>query len=342
MVFCTKCGGSIHDSAPNCPHCKHPQFTQGDHPCLDCGGLIDGASLSCPHCKCALPFVKKRGRKVCRECGAIASSGWIKCRSCGVVHPTMSKNEYKYFNVAKYCLIAIVAIVLIKCAFGGGSEGGKSAPPGIGPTKNTASPQVKEASPSNKVSDSALTPYTKDLYPKLFAQFAERMPDVERAKVASVYLAASSDKCARVWGVDVSSQSTKNNIKTFVDCDKPNGESGSERFRFSESELKDQNGKFFTKNTVPSASKAKTMGEKGISEDDAVMACREMTRVSAKFPSSVNFSTLNTLAGKSSGSGETWVNLELTAKNESGVDLPYKSECRFPIDGAPKVDVYRR
>jgi hypothetical protein len=233
----------------------------------------------------------------------------------------------------------IVVFMLSKCTFGSGSSKEMTHNPKGGSEKIAT---IERAPASEKVSDSVLMPYTKDQYPKVFAQFGERMPDVEKAKAASAYLAASSDKCARVWGVDVSSQSAKNNIKTFVDCDKPNGEQGSERFIFSESELKDQNGKFLTKNTIPAKTQPKTMGDKGISENDAVAACRELTRASAKFPSSVNFSILNTLSGKSSGSGDTWVNLEFTAKNEVGADLPYKSECRFPIDGLPKVDFYRR
>ena len=95
----------------------------------------------------------------------------------------------------------------------------------------------------SKISDEIFIKYTKKLYPKAFAEYGSRMKDIEKARIAAAFLAASSPKCDKVFESEYSDKGNRDNIQTFTDC--INGE----RFRFEESELKDEKGQFFTEKT---------------------------------------------------------------------------------------------
>ena len=192
----------------------------------------------------------------------------------------------------------------------------------------------------DKIADYIFTPYTKAQYPKSFAKFGARMPDVERARQAAAFLAATSEKCAKVDGSELSDASTKSNIKIFIDCTNPAQKY--ERFLFEESELKDKKGKFYTEKTATTGEKPATVADRAMSEEIALMVCRETVLKSAKFPSSVNFKTFGQNANTSKTSGETWVEVEFEAKNPLGGILLYKANCGFPIHGEPTFSISNR
>jgi hypothetical protein len=189
------------------------------------------------------------------------------------------------------------------------------------------------------IADDVFTPYTKNQYGKTFEKFGSRMPDVEKARQAAAFLAADSGKCTRVESSEVSGQSTRANIQTFTDCVNSKTKMN-ERFRFSEADLKDKNGKFFTETTVGKGQQALTVQERALSKDSALSLCKETTKRSAKFPSSVKF--FGHVANTSQGSGETWVEIDFEAKNDLGGQLPYKAYCNYPINGQPSFKVTNR
>jgi hypothetical protein len=203
------------------------------------------------------------------------------------------------------------------------------------PVAQQAMANLRPVNLRGKINDDIFVEYTKKLYPKSFEKYGSRMKDVEKARIAAAFLAASSQKCDKVYASELSDNGTRNNIQTFTDC------SNNERFRFEESELKDGKGRFFTEKTVPSGA-VKTQAEQTFSQEAAMSICRESVRASAKFPSSVDFSMLGATVGTSKGSGTTWVELEFEAKNGFGLLLPYKANCSFPIHGKPTINVTER
>lgn len=220
-----------------------------------------------------------------------------------------------------------------------------SQPSNSGPTSGQT--VVAQAAPAiavplrKMIADDVFTPYTRSQYGKTFTKFGNRMPDVEKARQASAFLAAASGKCTMVEMSEVATNSTRENIQTFTDC-RNDQTKATERFRFQESELKDKSGRFFTESSVVSAQKSNTIQELAMSKDAALLICRETVIKAAKFPSSVDFATLGSIVNTSQGSGETWVEMDFEAKNELGAQLPYKAKCGFPINGAPTFSVARR
>jgi len=228
-----------------------------------------------------------------------------------------SKQKFSLKNLAIASLIVLV--VMVSCTEKG---------------SDTAKIEVSKLTPAEKVGESILSPYTRSGYPKLFEKFGSRMADVEKARAAGVWLAANNDKCVKIENVDVSSKSTRSDIEVFIDC------SGGQRFRFSEAELKDSRGQFFSAATVSKETSTLTQAEKALSTESALRLCKEAVLSSAKFRSSVKFE--DHIARTSSANGDTWVELDFVAKNGLGADLPHKAHCNFPIRGDIKFDISNR
>lgn len=211
-------------------------------------------------------------------------------------------------------------------------------------SKNTnaqLNPAEAEKSLKKKISNNVFLAYDQKQYPKTFSKFGSRMPEVERARQAAALVAASSRNCSFVDMSEVSDSSTKANIQIFTDCQGPTTGT-SERFRFQESELKDKKGRFFTEATIQGAQEPLTVSQQAMPKDRAIAICKEAVTMSAKFPSSVDFSTFGATAKTSQGNGETSVELEFEAKNALGASLPYLANCGFPINGKPTLSVNPR
>lgn len=113
----------------------------------------------------------------------------------------------------------------------------------IGGVVQTASGQA--ANIRSKIDNDVFEPYTRKQYPKAFEKYGKRMPDLERARQAAAYLAATSASCDRVTGAEISlMNSTVQELDAFADC------ANKERFRYREPELKNAKGQFFTEKTV--------------------------------------------------------------------------------------------
>ncbi|PKH12600.1 hypothetical protein BI292_06210 [Pseudomonas sp. 43NM1] len=181
--------------------------------------------------------------------------------------------------------------------------------------------QVNAAAP---ISDHALTNYTKDGYRKTFERWGdagvERIKKLERLAVSK---AAESPSCDSVDYAGLSDQrsSPPNNIVVFVDC------KNSQRFYLSEDDI---------------GSDAVTQSSKAVTESNAGELCRELVLQNSKFPSSVNFSALNSSAFSNKTTGNTVSQLEFEAKNGLGAVLPYKARCVFTEVGAPEIEITER
>ncbi|CAB3911226.1 hypothetical protein LMG3410_04841 [Achromobacter aegrifaciens] len=81
--------------------------------------------------------------------------------------------------------------------------------------------------------------------------------------------------------------------------------------------------------------------QSALSENDAMADCQASTRQSAKFPSSVNFSTLGG-AARTGNDGTVTVRLDFEAKNGFGNLLPQRATCIYPPSGPRTVSIEDR
>jgi hypothetical protein len=176
------------------------------------------------------------------------------------------------------------------------------------------------------IPDYALTPYTQDQYPKLFAAFGSRIDDVERLRRAAAEKAASSPTCDGVEIVELSlDRSSLSDLNFFVDC------ANTTRFRFSESEL-------------ASAGPAASESQKAWSEADARSACEDLIRRSATIPTTVKVhSFLGTSVYKAPTTGNVVVTSDFDAKNAFGTEIGYRAKCYFePGVATGTVEIQQR
>ncbi len=84
-----------------------------------------------------------------------------------------------------------------------------------------------------------------------------------------------------------------------------------------------------------------TKPQSALSENDAMADCQASTRQSAKFPSSVSFSTLGG-AARTGNDGTVTVRLDFEAKNGFGNLLPQRATCIYPPSGPRTVSIEDR
>lgn len=195
------------------------------------------------------------------------------------------------------------------------SDTGASAPSSPAPSSHKA-----------EISDYALTPYTADQYPKLFAAFGSRIDDVERLRRAAAEKAAASPTCDRVEIVELSlDRSSLSDLNYFVDC------ANITRFRFTEAELS---------TAGPAASET----QKAWGEAEARSACEDLIRQSATIPTSVKVhSFLGTSVYKAPSTGNVVVTSDFDAKNAFGTEIGYRAKCYFKPGVTPgEVEISQR
>lgn len=81
--------------------------------------------------------------------------------------------------------------------------------------------------------------------------------------------------------------------------------------------------------------------QSALSKNDAMADCQASTRQSAKFPSSVSFSTFGG-AAQTKNDGTIEVRLDFEAKNGFGNLLPQKAICIYPPNGPRTVSIEDR
>lgn len=81
--------------------------------------------------------------------------------------------------------------------------------------------------------------------------------------------------------------------------------------------------------------------QSGLTENDAMADCQISTRQSAKFPSSVSFSTFGA-AAQTRTDGTVVVRLDFEAKNGFGNLLPQRATCVYPPSGQRSITIEDR
>ena len=199
---------------------------------------------------------------------------------------------------------------------------------GPSPTSsNETQPEPSASTHKAEIPDYALTPYTQDQYPKLFAAYGSRIADVERLRRNAAGKAAASPTCDRVEVVELSKErSSLSELHFFVDC------ANTTRFRFSEQEL------------VSTSAPALSETEKAWSEADARNACEDLIRSSATIPTTVKIhSFLGTSVFKAPSTGNLVVTSNFDAKNAFGVEIGYQAKCYFkPGIATGTVEIQQR
>jgi hypothetical protein len=192
---------------------------------------------------------------------------------------------------------------------------------------NESQPSPSASTHKAEIPDYALTPYTQDQYPKLFAAFGSRIADVERLRRSAAEKAAASPTCDRVEMVELSQErSSLSELHFFVDC------ANVTRFRFSEPEL------------AAASAPALSESQKAWSEADALRACEDLIRQSATIPTSVKIhSFLGTSVFKAPSTGNLVVTSNFDAKNAFGTEIGYQAKCYFkPGIATGTVEIQQR
>jgi len=92
---------------------------------------------------------------------------------------------------------------------------------------------ISELSIENRISKTALLPYTKSGHPKTHTTYGARVAEIEKFRLEAAKKAINDKKCSFVQGADLSDKkSTFSNISIWIEC-----KDGS-RIYYNESELK--------------------------------------------------------------------------------------------------------
>nr|BDD44075.1 hypothetical protein 15 [bacterium] len=182
-----------------------------------------------------------------------------------------------------------------------------------------ARPKAKASAPKPtphkaEIKSWALTPYTRDQYPKTFAKYGSRMAELEAYRRKAAEAAARNPKCKQVDGAEISSmKGSLNNMHFFVDC---NMDTDMVRFRFTESELDRQ---------VAAVSET----DKAFTKEQAGELCKGLIRQSVNHPSTLGINGWDYGFKKFEPLGNTQVRMDFKAKNGFGLELKYTATCTF-------------
>jgi hypothetical protein len=86
-----------------------------------------------------------------------------------------------------------------------------------------------------KIPDYVLEPYDKINYPKLYAQFSSKLPEIEKLRQQAARIAADSEQCDVVTDSQLTLQSTLKSLSIRVDC---SYEGANKRFIYTEEDIK--------------------------------------------------------------------------------------------------------
>lgn len=172
--------------------------------------------------------------------------------------------------------------------------------------------------------DEVFSKYTVRDYPKTFRAWGrDGVKLIEMAERDAANAAALSGKCDAIAYVGLSeSRSVAPKAPVaFADC--KNGE------RF-----------YVALGDHPEAVKAQS--EMLVSKEKARSDCLSMVREAEVFPSSVDFEVGGVTAAEHRTTGAVSVNIDYTAKNPLGADVPRHGRCLFPSAGPPEVVLSNR
>ena len=183
----------------------------------------------------------------------------------------------------------------------------------------SARPKAEASTPKPKphkaeIKSWAISPYSRDQFPKTFAKYGSRMVEVEAYRRKAAEAAARNPQCKQVDTAEISSyRSSLNDMHFWVDC---NMDTKMIRFRFTEAELDRQ--------VV-----AVTETDKAFTKEQAGELCKGLIRQSVNHPSTLGINGWDFGFRKSEPLGNTQVGMDFKAKNGFGLELKYTATCTF-------------
>lgn len=169
-------------------------------------------------------------------------------------------------------------------------------------------------------------PYTEKGYPKLYATWGKKwVDDINTMMPLVVKKVAANPKCDAPSIADLSDNRSivKQEAVFFVDC--VNGE----RFYISQNELTDE--------TNVEAESDMLSGK----SSQYIQPCRDMIKAQLSYPSTFDESFASVSAFKGT-SGNMVVEIDFTAKNSIGAELPQSARCVFGTNGENEAVITNR
>lgn len=176
-----------------------------------------------------------------------------------------------------------------------------------------------------KISSSALSPYTKQGYPKTIAKYGSRLSEIEALRRKAAEMAVDSGKCDYVTMSELSdSKSSLNHLHFWVDC------RNKQRIYLDEFQIKE-------------GSSVLTQEEKSWDEASALTACQRAIKDRALIPSEVDIHTiLGTSFYKAPTTHNVVLRMDFDAKNALGTEIPYTATCHFEPGEVGTIDIQPR
>lgn len=178
---------------------------------------------------------------------------------------------------------------------------------------------------TRKISSSAISPYTKQGYPKTIAKYGSRLSEIESLRRKAAEMAVDSGKCDYVTMSELSdSKSSLNHLYFWVDC------RNKQRIYLDEFQIK-------------KGSPVLTQEEKSWDEASALTACRQAIKDRALIPSEVDIHTiLGTSFYKAPTTHNVVLRMDFDAKNALGTEIPYTATCHFEPGEVGTIDIQPR
>ncbi|HFF6822690.1 TPA: hypothetical protein ACGEAE_004042, partial [Acinetobacter baumannii] len=269
---------------------------------------------SCPHCgfpieKIRNPFLKTNvGRTTPPPLPDMLSHKSNPSSSSQEISPSQnSKVRTKLFNLLLWVIILGIPIMIFANI---GSETNSNNKIGVKSNISSAKP----------ISEYAYNDYTKDQFPKLYAEWGtkwvQRIAKVEKAAVHKI--ANSENTCDSIdsAGISTTRSIPKKEIVIYVNC--MNGE----HFYVSEKQIKENE---------PLLSQA----QKSVDVDEAINRCKQLIRNNEIHPLSIKYGNIDTF--KAQGNGNVVVTVLYESKNDLGGELPHKVKCYIPPEGKDEI-----
>ncbi len=175
-----------------------------------------------------------------------------------------------------------------------------------------------------RISSYALSPYTPKGYPKTIAKYGLRLTEIEVFRKLAAYMALESGKCDFVEIAELSTSSTINALKFWVDCQ------NRERIYLTESEIR-------------KGSAIRTQAEKSWTKPTAISACKKAIKDRALIPSSADIHEIfGTSYYKAPTTHNVVLNMDFDVINALGNEIPYTAKCHFKPGEVGTIEIRYR
>lgn len=178
---------------------------------------------------------------------------------------------------------------------------------------------------TRKISSSALSPYTKQGYPKTVEKYGSRLEEIELLRRKAAEMAVDSGKCDFVLMSELSdSKSSLSELHFWVDC-------------------KNKQRIYLDEFQIASKSNVLTQEEKSWDKSSALKACQQAIITRSLIPSEVDIHTiLGTSFYKAPTTHNVVLRMDFDAKNAFGSEIPYTATCYFQPGEVGSIEIETR